>query len=169
MFVEVPFVPGSALAEAGILEVRITPPPPPPPGPWRLPGYGEPGALGNQVLPPLPPLALRVAPERPPERTNNSMVPPAPPPPAPSFRTFRALCPFEVIVQVPIPEPAWIMMIPPPAAPLLFIPAGLAFPGSAVPSLVVPAPPPPPIMMLLMEPGKGAPPKPLPSDAVFQA
>src|ERR1700730_4494218 len=146
MLVEVPFVPGSALAAAGALEATITPPPPPPPGPCRLPGYGEPGALGSQVCPPSRPSALRVAPASPPERTSSCMEPPAPPPPPPSCNTSKADCPFAVKVPVPTTAPAWIIIIPPPAAPLLLMPLALALAGSAVPLFVVLAPPPRPIM-----------------------
>src|ERR1700722_1826683 len=146
--VEKPLLPPLTVAVAAGAERKITPPPPPPPGPCRFPGNGVPGPWASQVVPPLPPLACTVNPDRFPLLANISMEPPAPPPPPPSFATSSALSPFAVTVPVPIIDPACRSTMPPPCAPLLNAPVPLPVPPVEgkyqVPSLESPAPPPPP-------------------------
>ena len=105
-----------------------TPPPPPPPGPWM----GPEGAS----LPPRPPIALTVNPERFPEAVATSTLPPAPPPPAASRAVVSTPWnPLAEKVPVPVTEQARTKIMPPPAPPLLWPFEELFW---------SPAPPPPP-------------------------
>src|SRR6202034_1215507 len=174
-----PGAPPLTPALTGAEDVKITPPPPPAPGPCRLPG-NVPGVSSGQVTPPFPPTAKAVRVETVPLFVNTMTVPPAPPPPPPSFSVSSAFCPFEVIDPVPVIVPAWMMMIPPPAVPLLLIPEQVCGrlvvvlpPVSVVgfqkePLFDVPAPRPPPMTIAFVVTGNATPPSPPTIPALLQ-